>query len=302
LAYINAAYVQPILEAVDDDGTGFVSVKEVNTFVESRPEGWSLPTWIAFWAVGWQASISKYKNQIYGVVQTMFQVLEHVLPSNRRAIDEYLFHASFWRIELLLRSTRSIGWKVMADPDLARITEVYSGKEEERIEVNLKDVGYELDTPATVALVTGEGRIERVSGKIALFGMKLMGCGLQYIFPLLYLLLKRHLKVMKLACQHVLDAEELACLNESLVSVLLTVDERIQNLEGMDFHGPPKVLAYRFAQPSSSKPTSTSKGVSVISRLAWCVSFLQRMNGSHKFLVSFNFRTETSDVFPVRTL
>lgn len=40
LAYINAAYVQPILEAVDDDGTGFVSVKEVNTFVGSRPDGW----------------------------------------------------------------------------------------------------------------------------------------------------------------------------------------------------------------------------------------------------------------------
>lgn len=40
LAYINAAYVQPILEAVDDDGTGFVSVKEVNTFVADRPDGW----------------------------------------------------------------------------------------------------------------------------------------------------------------------------------------------------------------------------------------------------------------------
>jgi hypothetical protein len=40
LAYINAAYVQPILEAVDDDGTGFVSVKEVNTFVAERPDNW----------------------------------------------------------------------------------------------------------------------------------------------------------------------------------------------------------------------------------------------------------------------
>ncbi|KAF5335075.1 hypothetical protein D9611_010859 [Ephemerocybe angulata] len=215
LAYINAAYVQPILEAVDDDGTGFVSVKEVNTFVESRPEGWSLPTWIAFWAVGWQASISKYKGQIYTLIQTMFQVLEHVLPSNRRAIDEYLFHASFWRIELLLRSTRSINFKVMTDPDLARFTEAYSTAEEERIDANLKDVAYELDTPATVSLVTGEGRIER------------------YIFPLLYLLLKRHLKVLKLACQHVLDTEELASLNESLVSALLSVDDRIQNLEAV---------------------------------------------------------------------
>jgi hypothetical protein len=41
LAYINAAYVQPILEAVDDDGTGFVSVNEVNTFVAERPDNWT---------------------------------------------------------------------------------------------------------------------------------------------------------------------------------------------------------------------------------------------------------------------
>lgn len=44
LAYINAAYVQPILEAVDDDGTGFVSVKEVNTFVAERPDEWTSVT------------------------------------------------------------------------------------------------------------------------------------------------------------------------------------------------------------------------------------------------------------------
>jgi hypothetical protein len=52
LAYINAAYVQSILEAIDDDGTGYISIKEVNTFVEERPEGWSLPEWFAYWAVG----------------------------------------------------------------------------------------------------------------------------------------------------------------------------------------------------------------------------------------------------------
>ncbi|KIM45643.1 hypothetical protein M413DRAFT_344967 [Hebeloma cylindrosporum] len=215
LAYINAAYVQPILEAVDDDGTGFVSVKEVNTFVGSRPDGWSLPHWIAYWAVGWQTSISLYKTKIYTLVQTMFQTLEYVLPSNRRAVDEYLFHPSFWRIELLLRSTRSVSPKVLQDPDLTRITELYSTAEEERIDVNLRDVAYELDTPATVSLITGEGRIER------------------YVFPLIYLLLRRHLKVITIACKHVIDTEELSALNESLVSVLLSIDSRIQNLEGV---------------------------------------------------------------------
>ena len=92
----------------------------------------------------------------------MFQTLEYVLPSNRRAVDEYLFHPSFWRIELLLRSTRSVNPKVLQDPDLTRTTELYSIAEEERIDANLRDVAYELDTPATVSLITGEGRIERV--------------------------------------------------------------------------------------------------------------------------------------------
>ncbi|KAF8069904.1 hypothetical protein FPV67DRAFT_991835 [Lyophyllum atratum] len=150
LAYINAAYVQPILEAVDDDGTGFVSVKEVNTFVAERPDKWSLPHWIAYWAVGWQASMSRYKDKIYELVQTMFRILEHVLPSNRRAADEYLFHSSFWRIELLLRSTRSVSSKILSDPDLSKMTESYERDEEERLDANLNDVAYELDTPTTV--------------------------------------------------------------------------------------------------------------------------------------------------------
>jgi hypothetical protein len=103
---------------------------------------------IANWGLGWQASITKYRSQIYQLVQTMFQVLEHVLPSNRRAIDEYLFHPSFWRIELLLRSTRTISSAIMSDSDLARFTDAFTSMEEERIDNNLKDVGYELDTPA----------------------------------------------------------------------------------------------------------------------------------------------------------
>ncbi|KAF5376289.1 hypothetical protein D9615_008531 [Tricholomella constricta] len=215
LTYINAAYVQPILEAVDDDGTGFVSVKEVNTFVAERPGNWSLPHWIAYWAVGWQASMSRYKDKIYELVQTMFQTLEHVLPSNRRAADEYLFHSSFWRIELLLRSTRSVSSKILSDPELTKMTESYEKDEEERLDANLQDVAYELDTPATVSLMTGVGRIER------------------YVFPLIYLLLRRHLKVMRIACKHVLDTEEFVSLNESLVSILLAVDYRVQNLEAI---------------------------------------------------------------------
>jgi len=40
---------------------------------------------------------------------------------------------------------------------------------------------------------------------------------------------------MTIACKHVVDTEELSALNESLVSVLLSIDSRIQNLEGIWF-------------------------------------------------------------------
>ncbi|KAF8069901.1 hypothetical protein FPV67DRAFT_1413425 [Lyophyllum atratum] len=65
------------------------------------------------------------------------------------------------------------------------------------------------------SLMTGAGRIER------------------YVFPLIYLLLRRHLKVMTLACNHVLDTEEFVTLNDSLVSILLAIDYRIQNVEAI---------------------------------------------------------------------
>lgn len=93
----------------------------------------------------------------------MFEMLDYVLPSNRRGVDEYLFHTSFWRVELLLRSTTPVNPATLLDPDLVRYTEMYTTAEEKRLETNLEEVGYELDTTATVSLVTGEGRIERVS-------------------------------------------------------------------------------------------------------------------------------------------
>ena len=177
--------------------------------------------------------MSRYKDGIYEIVHNMFEVLNHVLPSNRRAVDEYLYHSSFWRVELLLRSTRSVNPKILADSDIVRHIESYTKTEEDRLDANLQDVAYELDTPATVSLITGVGRIERVSYLYST--RKILLTKAQYVFPLIYLLLRRHLKVVTLACKHVLDVEEFVSLNESLVSILSAVDYRVQNLEGKGF-------------------------------------------------------------------
>ncbi len=40
LDFLNSAHLQLLLEAVDDDDTGFITTKEINTFVESKLETW----------------------------------------------------------------------------------------------------------------------------------------------------------------------------------------------------------------------------------------------------------------------
>ena len=40
LDYINIRWIQPLIEAIDDDGSSFVTVKELNDFTNQRPEGW----------------------------------------------------------------------------------------------------------------------------------------------------------------------------------------------------------------------------------------------------------------------
>jgi hypothetical protein len=41
MTYFDVSYIQPIVEVIDDDGTGFVCIREVNRFIDSKPEGWS---------------------------------------------------------------------------------------------------------------------------------------------------------------------------------------------------------------------------------------------------------------------
>lgn len=71
LEYIDVAHVGSIVEAVDTDGSGFISIKEINTFVRARPKEWryssivlkpsevalmlilrSVLQWMVYWAAG----------------------------------------------------------------------------------------------------------------------------------------------------------------------------------------------------------------------------------------------------------
>ncbi|KAJ3833971.1 hypothetical protein F5878DRAFT_645514 [Lentinula raphanica] len=221
--YLDISHVQSILEAIDDDGTGFITIKEVNKFALSRPKGWSLPVWIAYWAVGWHVDMVQYKRKIHAIMLAMFDILDYDvhkklsndkrhLPSNRYNIDWYLYNICP-QIDILVRSLHPLknGWE--EDDNLQQIIQQVSTQKERRFQEILETIKYNIDMPSTVALVIGSGsQIE------------------QSILPLIYLVLKRHLNILYLCQTNILHDKEFGDMGISLMNIFAMLDDRIEIL------------------------------------------------------------------------
>jgi len=88
--------------------------------------------------------------------------LDSILPSNRLLVDLYLDHPIIRKLDLLLCSVRPFTGNL--DVNLRHKILPYLECEEARMQRNLESVAFEIDTPATLTLIAGPGRIESVSG------------------------------------------------------------------------------------------------------------------------------------------
>lgn len=52
VSFISSQYMHDIGDAIDEDNSGFITQREANQFVTSKPFKYSLPVWIAYWAAG----------------------------------------------------------------------------------------------------------------------------------------------------------------------------------------------------------------------------------------------------------
>ncbi|KAJ6585554.1 hypothetical protein B0H19DRAFT_424284 [Mycena capillaripes] len=215
LAYIGVPYLIEIAEAVDDDGAGFISIHEANDFAHRRPKGWSLVSWVAYFAAGWHTSVTWYKNRIYNILYAMVSVAKRVKSANVEAVNSYLAGEELQRLELLLRSTRSTDRPVLEGTPLRSLTDEYQTEEAAKFEDRLKTLNYELDDVATIQLITKKRRVEH------------------YVYPLLYQLLKRHFDILRLACMHVLEDSEFTIMSTSLASIFQVVDARKKRLKAI---------------------------------------------------------------------
>ncbi|TFY62185.1 hypothetical protein EVJ58_g4026 [Rhodofomes roseus] len=198
LEFISMKWLQSISEAFDDDASGFVTIAEANDFTSSRPTNWSLPRWIAYWAVGWQNTATIYKEKIYKIVDSMFALKPCIHPQNRQLVERYLNHT--W--EQLMFSTMPLEPLTLLDKVQRRFGD-YVVSEETRLKRNLETIRYRVDDLTTLSIVTGPGRIEK------------------YLFPLLYLMLQRDLQILKICRHHIVDERELWDCGDNILTVHL---------------------------------------------------------------------------------
>ena len=111
--------------------------------------------------IGWHFTIWEYRTKICGIILNIFKDREHLLPPNRPLVDTYLNHPALDALTVLLGPVRPFNSKL--DDNFRMKTLIYAQEEETRIESNLQLMAYEIDAPSTLMLITGPGRIERVS-------------------------------------------------------------------------------------------------------------------------------------------
>ncbi|TBU55048.1 hypothetical protein BD310DRAFT_934540 [Dichomitus squalens] len=207
LEWININRLQAIAEAFDDDASGFITIAEVNQFTASRPKGWSLPHWLAYWAIGWQMTATKYRDMMVEIFAKMFAIRPQVHPANRNAVDKYL--RTVWR--KLSTLTSSLVTTYQSDALQERFKS-YVEEEEQRLREGLETVKYDIDAMDTLLLTTGPGRIEK------------------YLFPLLWLLLHRDFEIFRLCRTTVIHKDELWDSADTIVWVFDAITDRHNDL------------------------------------------------------------------------
>ena len=107
---------------------------------------------------GFRSSIIDYADKIYDLFAKMEGIRAEVLPPNWEIIDHY-FTFTWWQVCTLMDAVPP-PLSLSLNPEIFK---PYIEAEEAWLSANLKAVNYIIDGSDTLSLVTGMGRIEKVS-------------------------------------------------------------------------------------------------------------------------------------------
>ncbi len=115
--------------------------------------------------LGWRVASASYVTRIKTAIGRMLAAVPGILPLNRVGLDWY-FLDDWHRVFAATAGFQEwYGREVVLEGHFQNFIKY----EEERIRGNLEKIKYNIDTPETVSLVVGAGRLEKVSGHTCAF-------------------------------------------------------------------------------------------------------------------------------------
>ncbi|KAI0338806.1 hypothetical protein BDW22DRAFT_677359 [Trametopsis cervina] len=210
-----------IAEGIDQDSSGFVSVHEVNEFIKSRPSklNCSVAAWFALysWAAGPYKTDIEHQGKIDKMLSTLEDTPTRVQPANVKRVRYFTaIHRQPGLVEVYSDVLGYFGEAESGNAAygaLERLRVVWRNLELQRVHKNLEKTQYRLKGIESVAVVTdGRRRLEHS------------------VMALIYLLLRHHLKIVKLAETQAVAVAEFGDMRESWEYLFDALDRRLDNL------------------------------------------------------------------------
>ena len=177
---------------------------------------------------------TSYCEKIEEIFDAMIRLADEVLPENRKELIEYL--SSVWGPVMVwvgstgsgwVRSTKS-GWVIQ---ELRGKFNSYVIAEEAKLHRDLEGIKYDISCLDTVRLIARNTRPETVIVQTLSLRFNVL-ISEQFLFPMLYLVLKRDLEKISLARKYVLSNLELADASETLLFISRAAEDRSESLRG----------------------------------------------------------------------
>ncbi|KAK1233000.1 hypothetical protein PQX77_003914 [Marasmius sp. AFHP31] len=197
LEFISKVIFYPAIgDAIDDDGSGFISIYEVNRFTRRKPDGWKTPEWLAYWGIGWYRNAITYKKWCLKLL-SYIENSEYLLhPANVNFMGEYLGREGMGDVRLIVESVYTnrlsvLGQNLNLSHERFNFLRIQKMNEEmDMVRSRLVKTKFQIDSPMAVNAICGTHKLENT------------------FLCLLSVLLMHHKQVLKVAENAMLSEQE----------------------------------------------------------------------------------------------
>ena len=201
IGFLSRSHLSPLMEAVDSDCSGHVTIKEINDFTSSRPREWRYIHSFLFVShdliyfdlqpptvgcvldyryvgilnrlkalsnhskcVGFEVTLRQYRYRIRNCFSELYSLCGSLIPGNAGVFSAVI---TFRIVEFVIVRVHTIDAGDIEDEYQNPSFQAYAEGVEKQLKKRLERLNYLIDDRNTLSLVTGPGRLEEVCGNLS---------------------------------------------------------------------------------------------------------------------------------------